>query len=72
MKKIHRIVIPGGPGLSKQYLKEPLAQAFANESLYFYNPLGSPELPSKARCILNRRSSLLVLTSQQRLWNISQ
>ena len=47
MKKIHWIVIPGGPGLSKQYLKEPLTQAFVNENLYFYDTLGSPELPSK-------------------------
>ncbi|MBP9742849.1 MAG: hypothetical protein KBD37_05775 [Burkholderiales bacterium] len=40
---INWIVVPGGPGLSKEYLKYGLSDAFFNFKLNYYNQLGSPE-----------------------------
>ena len=41
--KIHWIVVPGGPGLSRQYLEKPLSTAFADEELIYYDPFGALE-----------------------------
>lgn len=42
-KKISWIVVPGGPGLSRQYLEKSLSAAFAGETLIYYDPFGAPE-----------------------------
>lgn len=44
LNELDWIVIPGGPGLSKDYLKEPFDKVFANTNirLHYFEPYGSP------------------------------
>ena len=42
IETIDWIVVPGGPGLSADYLRKPLERSFVDYALYFYAPLGSP------------------------------
>lgn len=41
------LVIPGGPGMSNNYLKHTLPKAFAGYNLHFYDAYGSPESEKK-------------------------
>ena len=41
------LVIPGGPGMSNNYLKHVLPQAFSGYNLHFYDVYGSPESDKK-------------------------
>ena len=43
--KLDWIVVPGGPGLSANYLKYGLAKPLHDFKLHFYDPLGTPESP---------------------------
>lgn len=42
-KDLKWIVIPGGPGMSNNYLLDVLPMAFQGYELHFYNTIGSPE-----------------------------
>jgi pimeloyl-ACP methyl ester carboxylesterase len=50
MKELNWIVVQGGPGVSKKYL-ENLNDVFVNFNLYFYDQMGSPELPNDSTSI---------------------
>lgn len=41
------LVIPGGPGMSNNYLQHTLPEAFPEYNLFFYHPYGSPESEKK-------------------------
>ena len=47
MNEIKWIAVPGGPGLSKDYLEIGLQQTIPDWPLTFYEPLGSAKLKSK-------------------------
>jgi len=47
LDKLNWIVVPGGPGLSNNYLKYGLEKAFSGCKLHFYHAFGAPESKNK-------------------------